>query len=36
MEDDMYRHYFGEAMEAEDCVVIGNIYDNPELLKMEK
>ena len=29
---DMYRHYFGEAMEAEDCVVIGNIYDNPELI----
>lgn len=33
---DMYRHYFGEAMEAEDCVVIGNIHDNPELLKMEE
>lgn len=30
---DMYKHYFGEAMEAENCEVIGNIHDNPELLK---
>lgn len=30
--EDMFLHYFGEAMEAKDCVVIGNIHDNPELL----
>ena len=32
-EQDMYKHYFGEAVEAENCEVIGNIHDNPELLK---
>lgn len=30
---DMFRHYFGEAMDASACEVIGNIYDNPDLLK---
>lgn len=30
---DMFRHYFGEAMEADNCEVIGNIHDNPELLE---
>lgn len=33
--EDMFLHYFGEAMEAKDCEVIGNIYNNPELLKKE-
>jgi hypothetical protein len=28
----MYFHYFGEAVEPEDVEVIGNIYENPELL----
>ena len=30
---DMFRHYFGEAMEAEECKVIGNIHNNPELIE---
>lgn len=29
----MYNHFFGEAVDAKDCEVIGNIFDNPELLK---
>lgn len=29
----MYSHFFGESVDAkEDCVVVGNIFDNPELL----
>lgn len=32
---DMFMHYFGEAMESQQCEVIGNIHDNPELLKGE-
>lgn len=28
----MYQHFFGEAVDACDCEVIGNIFDNPELL----
>lgn len=31
----MYNHFFGEAVEPEDVEVIGNIFDNPELLKGE-
>jgi uncharacterized phage protein (TIGR01671 family) len=28
-----FRHYFGEACDPEDFEVIGNIYENPELLE---
>lgn len=27
----MYDHFFGEAQESEECVIIGNIFDDPEL-----
>ena len=29
---DMFKHYFGEALEANQVDIIGNIHDNPELL----
>lgn len=29
----MYQHFFGEEVDACDCEVIGNIFDNPELLE---
>ena len=29
----MYQHFFGEAVDACDCEVIGNIFDNPELIQ---
>ena len=30
-----YQHFFGEACEPCDCEVIGNVFDNPELLQEE-
>lgn len=30
---DAFMHYFGEAIEAEECEVIGNVSDNLDLLK---
>lgn len=32
----MYNHFFGESVEPEDVEVIGNIFDNPELLDVER
>lgn len=28
----MYQHFFGEAVDACDCEVIGNVFNNPELM----
>lgn len=33
---DFYRHYFAEAMEADECMVIGNIYEHSDILKEEE
>jgi uncharacterized phage protein (TIGR01671 family) len=27
-----FKHWFGEAFEAKECEIVGNIIDNPELL----
>ena len=29
----MFNHFFGEAVEASETTVIGNIWENPELIK---
>lgn len=29
----VFQHWFGEAMDSSDCEVIGNIYQNSDLLK---
>ena len=29
----LFKHFFGESQNPEDCEVIGNIFDNPELLE---
>lgn len=31
----LYNHFFGEAVEPEDVEVVGNVFDNPELLEVE-
>lgn len=31
----LYHHFFGESQNPEDCEVIGNIFDNPDLLEQE-
>lgn len=30
----IYHHFFGESQDPEECEVIGNIFDNPELLEV--
>lgn len=30
----MFHHFFGESQSPEDCEVIGNTFDNPELLEV--
>jgi len=32
-DDWMFAHWFGESCQPEECVVIGNRYENPELLQ---
>lgn len=29
----MYEHFFGEAVDERDCEVVGNVFDNPELME---
>ena len=29
----MYEHFFGEAIDERDCEVVGNVFDNPELME---
>lgn len=28
-----FSHWFGESCDPEDCIIIGNVHQNPELLK---
>lgn len=30
-----FRHYFGEAMEANECEIVGNVYENGDVLQHE-
>ena len=32
----MFPHWFGEAVEPENCEIIGNIHANPELMEVGK
>ena len=32
----MYSHFFGEACKPEDVEIVGNIFENPELLEVGK
>lgn len=32
----LHKYYFGEAQKPEECAVVGNIFDNPELLEEYK
>lgn len=32
----LYNHFFGESQEPEECEVVGNRFDNPELLEVEE
>lgn len=29
----LFSHFFGEAFESNECLVIGNIHENPEIIK---
>lgn len=32
----LYSHYFGESIDNKNCKIVGNIFDNKELLKEKK
>lgn len=31
----LYNHFFGETVEPEDVEVVGNVFDNPDLLEVK-